>query len=578
MHVEYETVVIEEDSQPDVKISAIDVNEHFDTAFVIERGLSPDDMKTKDLLEAVEGEKANFSMWIFNIARESMGGVTRRDLLAYEFALTRIFNEITVERRGTRYYNELFRQDEIRSCIRLAFHKHRELKVKLEFTPQSASLLLSERLLPLGGEHDKLYPAVSDVHQIMLADKTGKDIVQIQKELEAAHLKVQEFLKSQPNPDLFALAGINVPKQVSFSPAVVNKDATFHYLPYDFYQSRFELNFLHQGVDQIVHNYKRVENHEKIILHNQQFQTFLDTDGLVKTIGLIILFYDEDCHVLPSSVAPDIYQKEVPIHVFAWKDLKRMTAEIDTIPDLIYYLKDRYGYLGKTKSDIPLGAELDVLGCYKIGSNKFPERPFDFQALQCWDQYKFLMKKQIANRLEHNKASFFIDTLLNSVSKIPGNRKTIDGLPIGIYFIWELSMLSRRERAYLGTYVEGVPKYFLDKDRLSKHFAHKNMSTKNWLVFLFSKEESEGIQASLERLMEYKLMVEIEDVSFNYAAYGFGFKISDTFPPQIISLSVAINSADKVKGNYSKKDLEQARQKFDGELNAQKFNIEEFPL
>jgi type III restriction enzyme len=142
LHVEYETIVIIEEVKTRDNISAIDTREHFDTAVVIERGLSPDDMKTKDLLEAVEGEKANSSLWIFNIARESMGGVTRRDLLAYELALTRIFNEITVERRGTRYYNDLFRQDEIRSRIRLAFHKHRELKVKTEIIPQNAALLL----------------------------------------------------------------------------------------------------------------------------------------------------------------------------------------------------------------------------------------------------------------------------------------------------------------------------------------------------------------------------------------------------------------------------------------------------
>lgn len=220
---------------------------------------------------------------------------------------------------------------------------------------------------------------------------------------------------------------------------------------------------INKGVDQIVNNFMRVENHESIKLNNQHFQTFLDTEGLNRKIGLIILFYNEDCSILPSSVVPDIYQKKIPIHVLAWKDLKKMTGEIDTIPDLIYYLCDRYDYLRKTKSDIPLGAELDVLGCYKYYSNKFPDSPVDFQMFKFWELYTTLMKSKIANRAEHNQSSAFIDNLVNSISKIPNIRKTKGGtLPIGIFFIWELSMLSRRERAYWGGHLEGVPEYFLN--------------------------------------------------------------------------------------------------------------------
>ncbi|MCX6584711.1 MAG: DEAD/DEAH box helicase family protein [Candidatus Aminicenantes bacterium] len=246
LHVEYETIVTVEEAKTRDNISAIDTQEHFDTAVVIERGLSPDDLKKKNLLESVEGEQADFSSWIFTIARESMGVLTRRDLLLFEPGLTRIFNEVTMERQGTRYYNALFRQDEIRSRLRLAFHKHRELNVKSEIIPQNAGLLVIKNLQPMVEEHDKLYPVASDVNEIMQADKTGKGIAQLQKEVEEAQLKLQEFIKSQPNPDLFALAGLSTQKPKSFSPAVVNKAASFHYLPYDFSQSRFELTFLQE--------------------------------------------------------------------------------------------------------------------------------------------------------------------------------------------------------------------------------------------------------------------------------------------------------------------------------------------
>lgn len=151
LNVEYETVVVEEDAGTEGKISAIDTRQYFDTAAVIERGLSLDEQRKKNLLDAVEGERVDFRLWIVTIAKESFGGVTRRDLLAYETGLTRIFNEITTERGGVRYYNELFRQDEIRSRIRLAYHRHRELHMKSEIIPNSAALLLVEKLKPAPG-------------------------------------------------------------------------------------------------------------------------------------------------------------------------------------------------------------------------------------------------------------------------------------------------------------------------------------------------------------------------------------------------------------------------------------------
>jgi hypothetical protein len=334
-----------------------------------------------------------------------------------------------------------------------------------------------------------------------------------------------------------------------------------------------------KGVDQIVHNFQRVEHHETIKLHNQHFHTYLDTEGLVQTIGLIILVCDETSDILPTSVVPDIYQKKIPIQVFLWNDLKRMTGEIDTIPDLLYYLIDRYNYLKKSKSDIPLNTELDVLGYYKIKSNKFPEKPVKFFESQFWDQYCIGMKNQIANRDAHNQSSIFINNLVNYLSRIHNIRQTKGRkLPIGIYPIWELSMLSRRERSYWGAHAVKALEHFKDLSRQSKHFAFKNVSTNNWSVFYFSKEENHEIETSLEKRMEYKLMIEIEENSFDNAVYGFGFKISEDFPPKLLSLSGTIFiGADELKGKYSKDDLKEARQHFKGEKNGQKTKIEEFP-
>ncbi|MBW6485834.1 MAG: hypothetical protein K0B01_06755 [Syntrophobacterales bacterium] len=247
LHVEYETIAVEEAANPGQNLSNVNVKDHFDTATIIERGFSPDELKTKDILARIEGGRAGFDLWICVISRESMGSIARSDLYPYQRELKSIFDAITFEKGASRYFNSLFRQDEIRARIRLSFHKHRELEIKSEIVPKSASLLVIEKLAPVE-EQEKLYPNAADVKQIVQADATGKDIALLQKEVEEAQRKIQEFIASQPNPDLFAMAGFSAQTAKICSKTVMSKDRTFHYLPYNFSQSRFELNFLKEVI------------------------------------------------------------------------------------------------------------------------------------------------------------------------------------------------------------------------------------------------------------------------------------------------------------------------------------------
>lgn len=248
LNVEYETVVTDQEAQPEKTILQINPENHFDTAVIEERGLSKDDPTKKDLLEKIEGDRADFDRWIFDIARGSMGSLSSNSLYQYEKPLLTIFTAVTYEKADYRVFNNLFRHDEIKSRIRLAFHRHRELNVRSEIIPKNASLLVVEKLAPVE-DHDKLYPSVSDTKDILHADKTGKDISVLQKEVEEAQRKMKEFIASQPNPDLFTFAGLNAGTPKTFSKAVVSKDKTFHYLPYNFIQSRFELNFLKEVIN-----------------------------------------------------------------------------------------------------------------------------------------------------------------------------------------------------------------------------------------------------------------------------------------------------------------------------------------
>lgn len=247
LNVEYETLITEKTVDAELKLKKVDAKDHFDTAVVVERGLNPREVKSKSILDRIEGDSADFEQWVYTIARESMGSVSRSDLHGYADKLNNIFETVTFETEGRRFFNNLFRQDEIRSRVRLAFHRHRELNIKSEIIPRSASLLLVEKMASID-DNDKVYPVESDVKKILQADATGQDIASLQKEVEEARRKMQEFIAAQQNPDLFAMAGFNAEKLEPFSGAVAGKDRTFHYLPYNFSRSRFELNFLKEVI------------------------------------------------------------------------------------------------------------------------------------------------------------------------------------------------------------------------------------------------------------------------------------------------------------------------------------------
>ncbi|MCX7109957.1 MAG: DEAD/DEAH box helicase family protein [Proteobacteria bacterium] len=245
LSVEYETLVTETEVNADVGIQAINPANHLDTAVIIERTLSKDGPQRKDVVEKIEGGIAEFERWLFDIARESLGVISQRTLFCHEKALQGIFNTITYEDSNSRVFNHLFRQDEIKTRVRLAFHRHRELNIRAEIIPYTASLLVLEKLTA-AENHDKLYPTTNDVRDILNADNTGQDIASLQREIQEAQQKIQDFIASLPNPDLITLAGLDMPTTKPFSKAVIGKDKSFHYLPYDFRQSRFEMKFLQE--------------------------------------------------------------------------------------------------------------------------------------------------------------------------------------------------------------------------------------------------------------------------------------------------------------------------------------------
>lgn len=325
-----------------------------------------------------------------------------------------------------------------------------------------------------------------------------------------------------------------------------------------------------QAHKQISKNILRIKNNEEIYVNNKYYHSKLDCDGACRVFGLIILVSDEACNIKPSQYLSDIYSEKEPIQVISWKDIKKMTKEIETVPDLIYYLQDRYDYL-KLGRDISLDTELNVIGYYKSNENNFPEKEKDFLNSNYYSEYKTIMRSEIQERNNHNEHASWIKQI---ESVFRHQRKLIIGVPIGLLFAWELGILSQRERAYYGETISKVQQWFLD-GKGDRYFSYQSQNTKNWILFYFTQSEEKIAIESLEELTRLKMIREIEANSFEFGVYSLCFSVSKIYPYSLKNaIGGIIMGGDAVEGKYTQTDIDEAFKKFG---NGKPQIIEEFP-
>lgn len=329
---------------------------------------------------------------------------------------------------------------------------------------------------------------------------------------------------------------------------------------------------IQQGSKQIVKNFKRFLAKEQVNLHNDYYDLPFANDGTAHFIGIIVLVTEEEITATPSNLFSDVYNQCLPIHVFTWLQLERMISEIDTTMDFSYYLGDRRNYL--QISDIPLNREMDTLGYYKSHVNKFPgSETIDFRK-DHWSEYQNNMRDQIVARNAHNKHSGWIDRIENLFAK---QRKLYDGIPAGLYFSWEFGSMDRRVKSYLGEKLENVREWF-DSGKNSRKFCFQNPTSGNWIVIYFASDSEEAIQKRLGRLLELKLIKEIEMRDFQFGAYGLGIKVSKIFPKQILGIvGAGFMGVDDDLINSVPTHIEEAYSTWGKDEGRKQINIEEFP-
>jgi hypothetical protein len=254
--------------------------------------------------------------------------------------------------------------------------------------------------------------------------------------------------------------------------------------------------------------------------------------------GVIIVDSDVQLEYIHKQSYKKTFENNFPIAVMTKNDFEDLLIEIDTVPDLLYYLKDRHKFLKSIYSNCPekfinlnLRMERDLIAFYKRKSNSFDAYTCDnFNEVSIWDRYREEFKDKIEIRDKENIQTLVIDTIIDILLKDE----------IMTLHAWEIGLLSRRERVIIADKINDA---FNNSRMKTRQFACFNPNTECWLVFYFQYNiHKERLFDNLENMTNLKLIKEMKEKSFEYSVFGYGFHISSGEP----EIALVIEDADNV--------------------------------
>ena len=232
LKVSYQTLVIEEQSNPADQLASSDIYHEASLTLVHTQDMEGH-LLGHSFVEQERGERITYHQWLYQIVKESFQTLSMKRLKVYESILHNIFSQITeTDDTGATIYNNRFDQQKIRSSIRRAFVPKRDFVVKEEVVPCQAQLLQIEKLTsPLLVENDQsFFPAQQEVHTILKWDEKGGD-VKLTPEQQALYEQMKQM-------------GLEMPKISDPHP---ERSQTYHYLPYRF-DSKLEREFFWESM------------------------------------------------------------------------------------------------------------------------------------------------------------------------------------------------------------------------------------------------------------------------------------------------------------------------------------------
>lgn len=271
-------------------------------------------------------------------------------------------------------------------------------------------------------------------------------------------------------------------------------------------------------------------------------------------------------------------ESEFPLAVMTLDCFKELLTEVDTIPDLIYYLGDRSQFLKTAFQESPnlflnlnLRTERNLISFYKLQENTFDLG--EWKASDA-DQYPKLYQEKwrqgIELRNKENEESLVIDDIADFIRNAAADGEE------GKLHTWELAMLSRRQRATeLGHKVREAL-INLSKGKRRRWFASFNQATGCWIVFFFRYGISiEQFHKEADQITRFKLLVEIADKNYEYSVFSFCFRKSEIETgASFDNIYLGLMDACKEKQPVDQIELFEAREFFNG---GKPKTIKEFP-
>lgn len=176
---------------------------------------------------------ASYSAWLYSIVRSSLYTLTMEELQPYDVQLRSIFEKITYQRDGLRYFSFQYDLLQVEANIHKTFCALRSYATYEERIPQSASLLnIANFTQTVETERPQDYYPDQETAQKIVLDDQGK--LKLDKKAQA----MMELAQELGQTDVLTM----LRKKYSSHP---QKDCSFHYLPYHT-DSNFEQIFLRE--------------------------------------------------------------------------------------------------------------------------------------------------------------------------------------------------------------------------------------------------------------------------------------------------------------------------------------------
>ncbi|TYC06601.1 MAG: hypothetical protein FXF54_00275 [Kosmotoga sp.] len=276
---------------------------------------------------------------------------------------------------------------------------------------------------------------------------------------------------------------------------------------------------------------KYFESEKEIYLLNGNEQIKYWNNAFHIFHGIIVIDSKIELDKLDHQQYKKTLNEDFPIAIMRKNDFQDLFEEIDTVPDLYYYLFDRYKFVKKLFNmnshifrDLNINTEKELIGYYKYNENNFPLENWDFKKFKkYWKEYKSNYKNKIIKRNLENRKSYKIDKLIYQIRNIHEEGKNDKD---SIKHAWQLSLFTRRGRAQFADKILSGFERIHQKNK-KRFFSIQNPVSECWLFFYFKNSmNSEKFQDIAYKEAQNKLIFEMKKNKFEHSVFLYSFRKS----------------------------------------------------